>query len=72
MSGHARLYAVTHDGPFTPADGEVAELVLVPLRDLDAWLAGRDLCDDARALVLPHLRRMARGHSPRPPGDARG
>ena len=72
VSAVYRIYALTHDGPFTPADGEVAELVLVPLPDLEAWLAGRDLCDDARALVLPHVRHMARGHSPRPPGDARG
>ena len=31
VSAVYRIYAVTHDGPFTPADGEVAELVLVPL-----------------------------------------
>lgn len=72
VSAVYRIFAVTHDGPFTPADGEVAELVLVPLGDLERWLAGRDLCDDTRALVLPHVWRMARGHSPRPPGDARG
>jgi len=72
VSAVYRIYAVTHDGPFTPADGEVAELVLVPLAGLDAWLVGRDLCDDTRALVLPHVRSLARGHSPRPPGRARG
>jgi isopentenyldiphosphate isomerase len=66
------IFAVTHDGPFRPADGEVAELVLVPLAGLDAWLAGRELCDDSAAVVVPRLRALARGDSPGAPTDARG
>ena len=72
VSAVYRIYAVTHDGPFTPADGDVAELVLVPLAGPEVWLAGRDLCDDTRALVLRHVRSLARGHSPRPRNRARG
>jgi isopentenyldiphosphate isomerase len=66
------IFAVTHDGPFRPADGEVAELVLVPLAGLDAWLAGRELCADSAAVVVPRLRALARGDSPETPTDARG
>ncbi len=72
VSAHARIYLTTHDGPFHPADGEVAELVLVPLRGLDQWLAGRDLCADSAALVVPLLAGLARGHAPAPPSDAGG
>ena len=70
IAGH--LFAVTHDGPFRPADGEVAELVLVPLAGLEGWLAGRDLCDDSAALVVPRLRALARGDSPGTPHHAQG
>ena len=66
------IYAVTHDGPFRPADGEVAELVLVPLAGLDDWLEGRQLTDDSAAMVVPRLRELARGDSPGSPTDARG
>jgi isopentenyldiphosphate isomerase len=72
VSHFGHLFAVTHDGPFRPADGEVAELVLVPLAGLDGWLAGRDLCDDSVALVVPRLRELARGDSPGTPPHARG
>ena len=64
VSAVSRIYAVTHDGPFHPADGEVAELVLVPLSDIDGWLAGRLLCPDTRALVLPLLRALGRPDPP--------
>ena len=74
VAAHARAYVVTHDGPFRPADGEVAELVLVPLAGFDPWLAGRPLCADTEALVVPLVRRLARdataAEPPRPP--ARG
>jgi len=66
------VYAVTHDGPFRPRDGEVAELVLVPLAGLDDWLVGRQLTDDSAAMVVPRLRELARGDSPGSPTDARG
>ena len=64
VSAFSRIYAVTHDGPFHPADGEVAELVLVPLSDLDGWLAGRSLCADTQALLLPLLRSLAHPDPP--------
>jgi isopentenyldiphosphate isomerase len=54
-----RIFLARHDGPFHPADGEVAELALVPLGELDAWLAGRALCADSEALVVPLLRGLA-------------
>ena len=72
VSWYGPIYAVTHDGPFRPADGEVAELVLVPLAGLDGWLAGRELCDDSAAMVVPRLRALARGIPREPPDDARG
>ena len=63
----SRIYAVTHDGPFRPADGEVAELVLVPLSELDAWLAARLLCPDSAALVVPLVSRQRGGDPPPAP-----
>jgi isopentenyldiphosphate isomerase len=67
VSAHARVYAVTHDGPFHPADGEVAELAFVPLAELDGWLAGRSVCPDSAALVVPLLRALRRGDPPPSP-----
>lgn len=51
-----RLYETTHDGPFEFADGEVVDHCWVPLDQLEAWVATHPLCDDTRAVVLPHLR----------------
>jgi len=64
VSAFSRIYAVTHDGPFHPADGEVAELVHVPLADLDGWLVGRSLCADSDSLVVPLLRALGSGEPP--------
>jgi 16S rRNA (adenine1518-N6/adenine1519-N6)-dimethyltransferase len=50
-----RVYLVVHDGPFTPADGEVAELAQVPLTGVAAWLEGRPLCPDSAAVTVPLL-----------------
>src|SRR5918998_4575171 len=61
LATHARVFVTTHDGPFHPADGEVAELVVVPLTSLDGWLAGRELCADSTAVVVPLLRHLGRG-----------
>jgi isopentenyldiphosphate isomerase len=52
----AHVFLAEHDGPFDPVDGEVAELAVVPLAGLDAWLAGRPLCADSETLVIPRLR----------------
>ena len=55
VSAVGRVFAVAHDGPFRPADGEVAELVLVPGEELPAWLEGRPLCPDTAAQIVPLL-----------------
>ena len=54
---NARIYLVTHDGPFTCPDGEVVEVDAVPLPDLDRWLLGRNVCPDSVDLVVPVLPR---------------
>ena len=72
VATHARVFVTTHDGPFHPADGEVAELVVVPLTTLDGWLAGRELCEDSAAVVVPLLRRLALGDALGPPDTAGG
>ncbi len=36
-------------------DGEVVELALVPLADLDAWMQDREVCVDSAAVVAPLL-----------------
>lgn len=53
---NGRVYRVRSDGPFTCPDGEVAEVALVPLTQLDAWLATHEVCRDSLDLVAPHLR----------------
>lgn len=72
VSAHIRVYLTTHDGPFHPADGEVAELVLVPLTDLAPWVRGHDLCPDTAALVVPLLAREPWGDAPLDPPDPGG
>jgi 8-oxo-dGTP pyrophosphatase MutT (NUDIX family) len=52
----AEIYETRHDGPFRFADGEVTGIAWVPMTELAAWMAGRDLCPDTVALVTPHLR----------------
>ena len=72
VSEYSRVFVTTHDGPFHPVDGEVAELVLVPLDGLDGWLAGRELLADAAVIVVPLLRRLTQGDAPALPGTAGG
>lgn len=52
-----RVFVVVTDAIPTCPDGEVVEVALVPLADLDAWLASRPVCPDSRAVVPPVLRR---------------
>ncbi|MBO0687588.1 MAG: hypothetical protein J2P45_30940, partial [Candidatus Dormibacteraeota bacterium] len=54
-----RAFAITHQGPFTFADGEVEAVEWVPPADLDRWLEARRpmVCPDSLAIVLPHLIR---------------
>ena len=72
VSTHARVYLTVHDGPFHAADDEVAELVRVPLAELDGWLAGRPLCPDSKAMVVPLVAALARGDAPAPPPPVGG
>lgn len=72
VSTHARVYLAVHDGPFHAVDDEVAELVRVPLGDLDGWLAGRSLCADSETLVVPLVAALARGDAPAPPPSVGG
>lgn len=53
---NARVYLVTHDGPFRFDDGEVVEVATVPIEGLDAWLEGHDVCPDSVDLVVPMVR----------------
>lgn len=62
----SRVFLAEHDGPFHPADGEVAEIALVRLTGLEAWLVDRPLCADSETLVVPHLRGLARAAAPCP------
>jgi 8-oxo-dGTP pyrophosphatase MutT (NUDIX family) len=64
VSAVSRVFLVGHDGPFRPADGEVAELVLVPLADVGGWLPGHELCPDAAAIVVPLVLALGRGEVP--------
>jgi isopentenyl-diphosphate delta-isomerase len=51
----ARVYAVTSSGPFRFADHEVVEAEWVPSAELEGWVAGRAVCPDSVAGVLPLL-----------------
>jgi hypothetical protein len=42
----------------------------VPLAELDGWLAGRAVCPDSAALVVPLLRTLGRGDTPPSPPHA--
>jgi 8-oxo-dGTP pyrophosphatase MutT (NUDIX family) len=50
-----RVYAVESDGPFTFADGEVAAIEWVEVDALGEWLAGRPVCLDTLAGLVPLL-----------------
>jgi isopentenyldiphosphate isomerase len=51
----ARVYHARTEGPFTFADGEIVEAAWVPITQLREWLAGKPVCPDSIALVLPRL-----------------
>ncbi|MFN0091174.1 MAG: NUDIX domain-containing protein [Acidimicrobiales bacterium] len=53
----ARLYSTISDGPFTFADGEVAETEWAPRQGLAAWCASRAVCPDSLAVVLAEVER---------------
>lgn len=50
---NGRIYLAHHDGPYPCPDGEVVEVATVPLAEVAGWAAGRDVCPDSAALVLP-------------------
>lgn len=51
-----RLYETVSDGPFTFQAEEVETAEFVALEDLDAFVAGHDLLDAAKSVVLPYIR----------------
>jgi 8-oxo-dGTP pyrophosphatase MutT (NUDIX family) len=52
---NCRIYEVEHDGPYPCPDGEVVEVRVVAVGELDAFVATHDVCPDSVAVVLPHL-----------------
>jgi 8-oxo-dGTP pyrophosphatase MutT (NUDIX family) len=61
-----QVYLARHDGPFTFPDGEVVDSDRIPLDDIEAWIAGRDLCPDSLTLAASALAALA-GPPPAPP-----
>lgn len=51
----AEIFEVTHDGPFTFADGEVEEVRWVPFSGLASFLASHEHCPDSAAIGVPML-----------------
>ena len=47
----AEVFAVAHDGPFAFADGEVTEVAWVPVAEVEAWAADKDVCPDSLELA---------------------
>ncbi len=56
LAALCRRYRIVHDGPFTFADGEVAEARWVTFDDLDTMLATHQFLPDSITLLLPLLR----------------
>ena len=53
LAAIARVFRVVHDGPFTFADGEVAEVRWVSFAELDEMRAAHQFVPDSIAVVLP-------------------
>jgi isopentenyldiphosphate isomerase len=51
----ARIYHARTEGPFAFDDDEIVEAAWVPIALLRDWLAGKPVCPDSLALVLPRL-----------------
>ena len=51
-----RAYLARYDGDLSCPDGEVVAVDRVPIRAIDRWLEGRDVCPDSLQLVLPLVR----------------
>ncbi len=49
------IYAVRYNGPLSFVDREVQQSKRVSVEDLPTWLAGRPVCADSVAMVLPKL-----------------
>jgi 8-oxo-dGTP pyrophosphatase MutT (NUDIX family) len=56
LAAMCRGYRVVHDGPFTFADGEVAESLWVTFDELDAMRVTHRFLPDSIVLLLPLLR----------------
>jgi isopentenyldiphosphate isomerase len=50
-----RIFRVVAEGPFSPADGEVVAIELVPRADLRDWCADHEMVPDSGDVVLPLL-----------------
>jgi isopentenyldiphosphate isomerase len=50
-----RIYRICRPGPFTPRDGEVAVIDLVPRGRLADWCREREMVPDSESVVLPLL-----------------
>lgn len=50
-----QVYLARHDGPFTFPDGEVLQADRIPLDEVEAWIAGHELCPDSLALAASAL-----------------
>ena len=50
-----RVFVALHDGPLTPADGEVVVLEEVPIVDLRGWMSTQSMVDDSPVVVPPLL-----------------
>ena len=51
-----RLYETVSDGPFAFQAEEVETAEFVAVEELDAFLAGHELLEAAKAMVLPYIR----------------
>ncbi len=56
LAAMCKGYRIVHDGPFTFADGEVAETRWVTFDELDTMRATHRFLPDSIALLLPLLR----------------
>jgi 8-oxo-dGTP pyrophosphatase MutT (NUDIX family) len=56
LAALCRGYRVVHDGPFTFADGEIAESRWVTFAELDTMRTAHSFLPDSLAVLLPLLR----------------
>jgi len=57
------IYAVVHDGPFRPVDGEASEIRAVTASEFTALSARVEFLPGSVALLLPHVPGFRVGHA---------